>query len=274
VKWAEKAPPWFFGAEAYGLRLLRELGRFRVPEVVALRNWHPRSGVPSHRFTGVVQSLEPLPVSPSSMYLLLEYISPQTPSDSRKLAASLGTMMARMHCDCKPEGSSFGLDQDNYIGALPQLNEQHPQWPDFYRECRIHPQMEVARKRGLLPAHRERLLHRLIERFDDLLGGEWARPCLIHGDLWSGNLLTTGDEPVLIDPAVYYGDREMEIAYMQLFSGFHPATFEAYEATYPLDAGYEDRRPLHQLYPLLVHLNHFGGSYGSDVDGVCRHYLE
>jgi fructosamine-3-kinase len=273
VKWAEHAPPWFFVAEAYGLRLLRDTGLVRIPELHSLRNWHPTVGEQVRRFREVAPTLDPLPHSRAIMWLILEYVPPSPPADARRLAEGLGLSLARMHRECTPDNSSFGLDDDNYIGALPQINEPHRSWPDFYRDRRILPQMEIARKRGLLSAHRESLLNRLMERLDDLLGGDWARPCLIHGDLWSGNLLTAGDEPVLIDPAVYYGDREMEIGYMQLFSGFHPATFQAYEAAYPLDPGYADRRPLHQLYPLLVHLNHFGEQYGPDIDGVCQHYL-
>ncbi len=97
-------------------------------------------------------------------------------------------------------------------------------------------------------------------------------PVLIHGDLWSGNFLTAGDEPVIIDPAVYYADREVEIAYVELFGGFPPGLVAAYHAAWPLDPGYTYRRPLHQLYPLLIHLNHFGEEYGAHVDAVCRRY--
>ena len=114
---------------------------------------------------------------------------------------------------------------------------------------------------------------RVVEQLDKLLEGLESRPVLLHGDLWSGNLLATaGDEPVVIDPAVYYGEREVEIAFTELFRGFPAGWLDAYRAAYPLSEGYEFRRPLHQLYPLLVHLNHFGEGYGPAVEGVCAVY--
>jgi fructosamine-3-kinase len=125
-----------------------------------------------------------------------------------------------------------------------------------------------------LPTQREALLRRLMDRIESILDGLGNPPSLIHGDLWSGNFFVGPDGlPVVVDPAVYYGDREVELAFTQLFGGFPSGFMEAYHDAYPLDAGYEYRRPLLQLYPMLVHLNHFGESYGSGVDAICRRYF-
>jgi fructosamine-3-kinase len=113
----------------------------------------------------------------------------------------------------------------------------------------------------------------MLDNLDALLADLPARPVLIHGDLWSGNFLcTSDDEPVLIDPAAYYGEREIEMAYTELFGGFPSGFLPAYQSAFPLNAGYPRRRALHQLYPLLVHLNHFGETYGPAVDRACREY--
>src|SRR2546426_11544198 len=110
--------------------------------------------------------------------------------------------------------------------------------------------MEVAREVGRLSQHRESLINRVIDRLEEILGGLPPQPVLLHGDLWSGNYLVSSGKPYVIDPAVYYGEREMELAFMELFSGFPGDVFSAYRTAYPLDSGYERRRALHQLYPL------------------------
>jgi fructosamine-3-kinase len=164
---------------------------------------------------------------------------------------------------------------DNYLGTQPQHNTPFlSSWPEFYRERRLLPQMQRAEAAGLLPPQRRIALERVIAKLDTLLEGLPPESSLIHGDLWSGNFLCTkGDTPVLIDPAVYHAPREMELAYVQLFDGFPPDFVRHYSRAFPLDPGYERRKLLHQLYPLLIHLNHFGETYGRVVDGVCREYL-
>lgn len=250
VKWKLDAPNGFFRLEADGLDRLRATGAVRTPRVIAYRD--PDEG--------------------EFPFLLLEYVEPGRPADSTRFDETLGESLAALH-RTRPPFAGFGLEIDNFLGSQPQANGPLESWPAFFRERRLLPQIERARRLGLIPAHRARLLDLLLERLDSLYVGHAPEPALIHGDLWAGNLLSTTSGPVLIDPAVYYADREMEIAYMQLFSGFSSRVFTAYEAAYPLPDGCEERRPLHQLYPLLIHLNHFGEQYGPDVDAVCRFYL-
>jgi fructosamine-3-kinase len=211
---------------------------------------------------------------PDAAFLALEWIETRLSSDPARFDRNFGEGLAALHQSVPLEDIGFGLSQPNYIGLLPQRNDPLPDWSAFYRERRLLPQIEMARERGHLPERRERMLMQVVERLETLLDGLDSRPALLHGDLWSGNFLTAGDEPVLLDPAVYYGEREMEIAYMELFGGFPPGVPAAYQAAYPLEPGYARRRPLHQLYPLLNHLNHFGETYGPEVDHVCRLCLE
>jgi fructosamine-3-kinase len=252
LKWKTDAPHGFFAAEADGLDRLRRAGALRVPQVLALQE---RSETASD--------------NPS--FLALEYIEPMRTPHQADFANRFGRRLANLHRDTSSVG--YGLERDNFIGSLPQQNAWRCTWPDFYRDCRILPQVEIARKLGRLNSSREIGIMRVIENIDQLLTGIDERPSLLHGDLWSGNYLAVDDEPVVIDPAVYYGCREVELAFTELFGGFPEGFVHAYNSEYPLDAGYDFRRPLHQLYPLLVHLNHFGDSYGPDVDAVCAHYV-
>jgi fructosamine-3-kinase len=204
-------------------------------------------------------------------YLILEWIDQAAHSMSRNFATNFGHAIAQLHSITQP---MFGLDFNNFIGELPQSNEPTDTWITFYRDQRIAPQVALARERGHLPHERETLLTKLMDRLDDLLAGTSNKPALLHGDLWSGNFLVTAeDQPVIVDPAVYYGEREVEIAFTELFGGFPAGFMNAYREAYPLDPGYEERRTLYQLYPLLVHLNMFGESYGQRVDTICRYYV-
>jgi len=249
VKWNSYAPPAFFAVEARGLTLLRSAGALRVPDVIA----HSEAN------------------GQRPAYLVLEWIDGSRQADSRAFAITFGQALAQQH---RMLGSAFGLDHDNYIGELPQSNTQAARWVDFYRDQRIRPQMALAREQGLLPIERERRLNKLLDRLDDLIGSVKSVPSLLHGDLWSGNFLIGADnQPVVIDPAVYYGDREVELAFTELFGGFPAGFLSAYNEAYPLEPGYTDRRALYQLYPLLAHLNIFGESYGGQVDSVCWRYI-
>src|SRR5258708_336066 len=248
VKWKADAPPGFFAAEARGLALLRDVGPLRVPEVIH-----------------VAESKPPLPA-----YLILEWINAASQNSNVAFTSRFGYGLAQLH---RVTQNRFGLDFDNFIGELPQSNSLTENWPDFYRDQRIAPQVELARRRGHLPKGRMELIDKLMARLPELLSGTEHIPALLHGDLWSGNFLAVNDQPVLIDPAVYYGEREIEIAFTELFGGFPAGFLKAYSEAYPLDPGYESRRALYQLYPLLVHLNMFGESYGSRVESICRHYV-
>jgi fructosamine-3-kinase len=143
---------------------------------------------------------------------------------------------------------------------------------DFFRESRLGYQMELARRSGYLLGGRARLLEKLLARLENWLPVQ-PPASLLHGDLWGGNWLTTAQgEPALIDPAVYYGHREAELAFTELFGGFPAAFYHAYEEAWPLDAGYVERKALYNLYHLLNHLNLFGEGYGGQVDAILRRY--
>jgi fructosamine-3-kinase len=248
VKWKYDSPTEMFALEARGLEMLRGTSAFRIPEVIAY-------GEANGDLPG---------------FLVLEWLPPEAQVNNKAYAENFGRALAALH---QATGDAFGLYHDNYIGELPQRNTPSASWSAFYRDQRIAVQTEIARERGYLPAYRERLLNDLMERIESILGSAPNPPSLLHGDLWSGNMLVTaGHMPALVDPAVHYGDREVEIAYTNMFGGA-PFYMDAYEEIYPLDTGYEYRRPLLTLSPLLVHLNHFGEQYGEYVDGICRHYL-
>jgi protein-ribulosamine 3-kinase len=255
VKWsddASNAP--IYRAEADGLAAMRATGAVRVPATL----------LPSN------EDAADLP------FLALEYIPPTSPRDPVAFRDRFAVALADMHRVRPRDGvPGHGFPSDNFIGILPQPN--HPRtegWAAFYRECRLLPQITIARRRGRLTPECEWLLGRVLERLQDLLAGISEEPSLLHGDLWSGNYLCAdGREPVLIDPATYFGVREMEIAFIELFGGFPTGFVAAYDAAYPLDEGYRRRRTLHQLYPLLVHLNHFGEPYGPAVERACREYV-
>ncbi|HOA25167.1 MAG: fructosamine kinase family protein [Aggregatilineales bacterium] len=247
VKWHQSPPPRFFDCEARGICLLRDAGAVRVPDVIG----HGR--VPNSH----------------TEYLILEWIDR---NGSRYNAArELGRQLAMQHKQVYP---SYGLEYDNYIGELPQKNRRTRSWVNFYRSERLGVQRDLAAQRGLLPRERARRLDQLIERLDRWLDERLTHPSLLHGDLWGGNwMVALSGEPVIIDPAVYFGDREADLAMTALFGGFPPDFYQAYNEVFPLAPGYEERQPLYQLYYLLVHLNLFGESYGSRVDSILSRYV-
>ena len=177
--------------------------------------------------------------------------------------------MAALHRHGAP---AFGLDHDNYIGRLPQTNTFAVTWAEFYRVRRLGPQLRAAADAGLAPARVRSSFERLFAQIESLCGPP-EPPARLHGDLWGGNLIA--DErggPCLIDPAVYGGHREIDLAMMKLFGGFAPHVFAAYKEAFPLADGYRERVALYQLYPLMVHVNLFGGGYGSSVERILAKY--
>lgn len=269
VKWKDDAPPGFFAAEADGLERLRAARALRVPEVLAFRDRLLFPDSPPATLENASEAQQAAPRQGSHPpFLALEYIIERRPRDEAKLAQRFGEELAALHRETVSPFGAFGLETSNFLGVMVQENIPHARWADFYRDCRLLPQIGIAKQKGLLPPERERRLMEVVARLDRLMEGLSTRPVLLHGDLWSGNFLAAGEEPVVIDPAVYYGEREVEIAFMELFGGFPPGLLSAYRAVFPLEDGYERRRPLHQLYPLLIHVNHFGEAYGPHLDSA------
>ncbi len=202
----------------------------------------------------------------TEQYLLLERIHEERAGSS--MWKRLGKQLALTH---SKTAAQFGLDHDNYIGSLVQRNEQLDTWAEFFAEKRILPLAREAREKGLLDKPLLLELEKLLGKWPELIPVE--PPALLHGDLWSGNLLSgRGQEPVLIDPAVYYGHREMDLAMTALFGGFDPLYLETYHENFPLETGWENRIGLHNLYPNLVHLLLFGRAYLGSIASVVRRY--
>ncbi len=194
--------------------------------------------------------------------LLLEYIPAGAGSGAS--SATLGRGLAAMHQDTSPD---FGWSRPNFIGSLPQKNDQNPSWASFYVRNRLVPQYRLARSRNLL-SEAEIPDPDLMEQQVASLAAD-IRPSLLHGDLWGGNYLIASDgAPYLIDPAVYYGHAEVDLAMSLLFGGFSREFYDAYFEVHPKLPGFERRVQLYQLYYLLVHLNLFGRSYYGSVRSI------
>lgn len=220
------------------------------------------AGLAAIRASCTLQAPQPLAwgVAGERSWLALEYIQ-----FSPALAGSgalLGERLAAMHA-CSAD--AFGWDRDNTIGATPQPNPWTESWIRFLRQQRIGFQLELAAGKGL-PAATLARGEQLLELLPRLFEGYQPPPSLLHGDLWGGNWCTdSGGNPVVFDPAVYYGDRESDLAMTELFGGFDRDFYAAYRAAWPLDAGYAARRDLYQLYHILNHFNLFGGSYANQA---------
>jgi protein-ribulosamine 3-kinase len=234
--------PALFDTEQKGLALLGQQAVIRVPQVAICAH------------------------AGNEQILILEWIERGLKTDS--FWATFGEQLAALH---HVQAGSFGLNVNNYMGALPQNNQPADNWIDFFIHQRLQPQVQMAINRQLLePAH-ARLFEKLYQRLGELFPAEPAS--LLHGDLWSGNFLCddTG-KPVLIDPAVYYGHRSMDMAMTTLFGGFDALFYESYQYHFPLPANYRQQWELCNLYPLLIHLNLFGKSYLADILNTIRRY--
>ena len=237
VKSNTRAPRMMFQREAEGLEWLGAAKALRVPKVVAI----------------------------GERVLLLELMRPA--ARRRDFDELLGRGLAALHLS---GAKGVGLPTDNYIGTLPQSNRAHATWAEFYRDERVLPLLERAG--ATFSSAERRLFDRLLERIPLLLG-ELDQPARLHGDLWGGNLHTdAAGEPVLIDPAAYGGDREVDLAMMRLFGGFSDRVFAAYGEAAPLRPGWRERVALYQLYPVLVHVNLFGESYVNRAVEIARAY--
>lgn len=192
-------------------------------------------------------------------FIVLDYIEPCEPNND--FFEQFGRAVAQLHSH---SSHMFGLDHDNFIGKLPQDNSQSANWIEFFVECRLRPQFETALNDGLLQSSMISHFERLLDQLEELLPEE--PPSLLHGDLWDGNYLATTDNRVCIfDPAVYYGNREIELAFTRLFGGFDDRFYDGYNEVWPLENGFEKRIDIYNLYPLLVHVNLFGRAYADQV---------
>lgn len=201
-------------------------------------------------------------------FLVLEYI--EFGSAGKNSAAAFGRQLAQLHRQARPY---FGWHRDNTIGSTPQPNNPHDDWLEFWRTQRLEHQLKLAAKNG----HRSTLQTngmKLCARLDDFFEGHRPEPSLLHGDLWGGNAATDVEgNPVMFDPACYYGDREADLAMTELFGGFSPDFYAAYRETYPLDSGYTARKKLYNLYHILNHLNLFGGGYLRQAESMIASLL-
>jgi fructosamine-3-kinase len=199
-------------------------------------------------------------------FLVLEHLDLRGNGDY----AALGRSLAAVH---SIRGEFFGWLRDNYIGRTPQLNRCSPSWSDFWREARLGPQLSLARENGLGKS----LLRKgeqLAEAIPVLLSQHAPAASLLHGDLWSGNAGFLADgTPVLFDPAVYWGDREADLAMTELFGGFPQDFYSAYAEAAPLDPGYAVRKTLYNLYHVLNHANLFGGGYAAQAERMIERLL-
>jgi protein-ribulosamine 3-kinase len=200
-------------------------------------------------------------------FLLMEHIASRRPTTESLWL--LGIQLAAMH---KCSSTAFGWHNNNYIGSLPQLNNKRNTWTNFYIEQRLQPLVTMAFNRALLSNADLKNFEALYKRLPSIFDEE--QPSLVHGDLWSGNYLIAEDEsPYLIDPAVYYGHREMDIAMSALFGGFGDDFYRAYNEAYKLNDNWKNRIELWNLYPLLVHVNLFGMSYVPQLQASLKKYL-
>lgn len=244
LKWNRTADFSMFQTEVKGLKLLEEAD----------------SGL-------VIPSPIDLAIEPKSNtgYLLMEYLEQGRPKgDGHEY---FGRSLAEQH---KNINDQHGLDHDNYIGRLPQSNRKRDNWVEFFIEERLVPQFKMARDSGYFSSDLK-TFDKLKERLPELMPQEPAG--LLHGDLWGGNYFYTSEgHPAIFDPAVYYGSREIELAFTHMFGGFSGRFYDAYEEKYPLEPGFNDRIDLYNLYPLLVHTNLFGGGYAREVSSIMNRY--
>jgi fructosamine-3-kinase len=224
------------GREAHGLREMAASKTVKVPEVVNF----------------------------DEHFLVLKFLGQA--SRCGDFQGRLGRELARMH---RITSGQFGFYEDNFIGSNPQINNYKDSWLEFYLENRLDFQVELTGDREVADAY-----IKLCAKVPELLASSSEEPSLIHGDLWGGNVISgPGGEPVLIDPAVYYGHREAELGMTQLFGGFTNEFYSAYDDEYPLKKGWRSRLDLYKLYHVLNHMNMFGSGYKLQALRLMNGYL-
>lgn len=230
-----------FTAEAEGLQALAQAQALCIPQPIC---------------TGVCDS---------NSFLVLEHLA--LTSLNAPAQALLGQQLAELH---RQTAAQFGWHRDNTIGATPQPNEWTECWSDFYAEQRLQFQFDLAAQNGLHVAGAGTLCDSIVHFFCDY----HPQPSLLHGDLWGGNAaMDEQGRPVLFDPACYYGDRETDLAFTEMFGGFGTEFYAAYQQSWPLDAGYQQRKDLYNLYHVLNHYNLFGGGYGAQAEQMVERLL-
>ena len=232
--------PHMFKSEAEGLKLLNS-SAFRIPEVIAHGDFEDWS------------------------YIIMEYIDSQGKVMDQ---GEFGQRLAELHLQTD---SKFGLGMDNYIGSLAQANNKEDSWATFYTNRRLNPLIKLAYDQNLLESKMLKSFEKLCNELHNLIPIEV--PAFLHGDLWQGNLICDEhSSPVLIDPAVYYGHREMDLAMLQLFGSISSTALDSYNHVFPLKKDWANRIDIHQLYPLLVHLILFGESYLGGIKRTVQKY--
>jgi len=222
-----------FEAEALGLQEMLQSNSIRVPKPIC---W------------GIADNFS---------YIVLEWL--EMNQGNSKCWEEMGRKLAAMHQTTSSQGMGWKIN--NTIGSTPQINTWTADWAEFYTQHRLLYQFELAIRRGGNFPQQERLLAAIPE-----LLSHQPQPSLVHGDLWGGNAGCSVSEPVIFDPATYFGDREVDIAMTELFGGFPAAFYRGYNEVFPLDAGYEQRKTIYNLYHILNHFNLFGGGYASQAN--------
>ncbi len=242
MKTAEDIPSDFFEKEFHGLKLLREQKTLHIAEPISYGN------------------------AEGHYFILMEYI-PKTPASTDFWDIFAKGLAALHRCT----NDTFGLQEDNYIGPLPQRNKPFDNWSDFFVSQRIQPLIQQCVDRKLLDKSHSKQAMNLYNRLPDIFPDE--PPSLLHGDLWGGNYLSGPEgKPYLFDPAVYFGFREIDLAMTRLFGGFDRRFYWYYDEYFPLAPDWQKRIPLCQLYPLLVHSLLFGGGYVQQVRRILEEY--
>lgn len=243
VKFNRASELAMFEAECEGLKEMYESHTIRVPQPLC-------SGVAGDR-----------------AYIVMEYLA-LGDRGSANAWWRMGEQLAAMHRVTSSQG--FGWHRDNTIGATPQQNGWVDDWVVFWRDRRLGPQFSLAHaRRGHFPRRDE-----LMSALPRLLAGHHPKPALLHGDLWSGNAaITESGEPVILDPATYYGDPETDLAMTELFGRFPEDFYRAYDTVLPIDVGYQQRKVLYNLYHILNHFNLFGGGYASQANSLINEIL-
>ncbi len=242
IKWNKEELYEMFATEKKGLAILNKESPVASPKVLG-------QGV----FDG-------------KSYLLTELLEMGAPS--KNFWKNFGTNLANQH---RKTSTMYGLDHDNFIGSLVQSNKKHASWYDFFIEERLEPQLQRASARNLISNSLQIQFNSLFSKLSDLIPNE--PPALLHGDLWSGNfMIGNNGEAVIFDPAVHYGHRETELAFTKLFGGFSPEFYKYYDESHSLETGFDSRVDIHNLYPLLVHVNLFGSSYLSGIITTLKRF--